>query len=129
MIVFTKLKDPVLREWYFRACLEHGWSRAVLEAQIETRLHERQDKAITNFNRTLPAPMSELAQQLLKDPYNFDFLTLHDEAVERDLERGCWTICSALCWNSAPALPSLAANTGLRSAMRTSSSTCFSTIL
>ena len=59
-----------------------------MEAQIETSLHERQGQAITNFARTLPAPASELAQQLLKDPYNFDFLTLHDEAVERDLERG-----------------------------------------
>ncbi len=88
VIIFTKLKAPELREWYIRACLEHGWSRSVLEAQIETRLHERQGKAITNFARTLPAPASELAQQLLKDPYNFDFLTLHDDAVERDLERG-----------------------------------------
>ena len=88
VVIFTRLKDPELREWYIRACLEHGWSRAVLEAQIETNLHERQGKAITNFARTLPAPASELAQQLLKDPYNFDFLTLHDEAVERDLERG-----------------------------------------
>lgn len=88
VIVFTRLKAPELREWYIRACLEHGWSRAILEAQIETRLHERQGKAITNFTRTLPAPASELAQQMLKDPYNFDFLTLHDDAVERDLERG-----------------------------------------
>ncbi len=88
VVIFTRLKTPELREWYIRACLEHGWSRAVLEAQIETRLHERQGRAITNFARTLPAPASELAQQLLKDPYNFDFLTLHDDAVERDLERG-----------------------------------------
>jgi predicted nuclease of restriction endonuclease-like (RecB) superfamily len=88
VIIFTRLKAPELREWYIRACLEHGWSRAILEAQIETRLHERQGKAITNFARTLPAPASELAQQILKDPYNFDFLTLHDDAVERDLERG-----------------------------------------
>ena len=88
VIIFTRLKAPELREWYIRACLEHGWSRAILEAQIETSLHERQGKAITNFARTLPAPASELAQQLLKDPYNFDSLTLHDEAVERDLERG-----------------------------------------
>ncbi len=88
VVIFTRLKTPELREWYLRACLEHGWSRAILEAQIETRLHERQGKAITNFARTLPAPASELAQQMLKDPYNFDFLTLHDDAVERDLERG-----------------------------------------
>ena len=60
----------------------------MLEAQIETRLHERQGAALSNFDRTLPAPQSELAQQVLKDPYNFDFLSLHDVAVERDLERG-----------------------------------------
>ena len=87
MIIFTKLKDPALREWYVRACLDRAGA-ALLEVKIETSLHERQGKAITNFDRTLPAPMSELAQQLLQDPYNFDFLTLHDEAIERDLQRG-----------------------------------------
>jgi len=87
VVIFTKIKDPALREWYIRACIEHGWSRAVLIAQIETRLHERQGKAVTNFERTLPAPASELARDILKDPYNFDFLGLHDKAVERDLER------------------------------------------
>jgi len=87
VVIFTKIKDPALREWYIRACIEHGWSRAVLIAQIETRLHERQGKAVTNFERTLPVPTSELARDILKDPYNFDFLGLHDKAVERDLER------------------------------------------
>ena len=87
-LLLERLKEPVLREWYARACIQHGWSRAILAAQIETRLHERQGAALTNFKRTLPTPQSELAQQVLKDPYNFDFLSLHDEAVERDLERG-----------------------------------------
>lgn len=88
VILITRLKEPTTREWYARKTIEHGWSRAILEAQIETKLHTRQGKAITNFERTLPAPQSELAQQILKDPYSFDFLTLHDKAVERDLERG-----------------------------------------
>jgi predicted nuclease of restriction endonuclease-like (RecB) superfamily len=88
ILLITRLKDTPTREWYARAAIEHGWSRAILEAQIETGAHRRQGKAITNFERTLPAPQSELAQQVLKDPYSFDFLTLHDEAVERDLERG-----------------------------------------
>ena len=87
-ILLDKVKNPELRIWYARAAIEHGWSRAILDLQIETRLHERRGKAATNFARTLPAPHSELAQQILKDPYTFDFLTLHDEAVERDLERG-----------------------------------------
>jgi predicted nuclease of restriction endonuclease-like (RecB) superfamily len=51
-------------------------------------LHDRQGKAVSNFTRTLPAAQSDLAQQLLKDPYNFDFLTLSAQARERDLERG-----------------------------------------
>jgi predicted nuclease of restriction endonuclease-like (RecB) superfamily len=88
VILFTRLKDSSEREWYARKTVENGWSRAILEAQIETEAHKRQGKAITNFERTLPAPQSELAQQVLKDPYTFDFLTLHDDAVERDLERG-----------------------------------------
>lgn len=88
VLLITKIKDLSLREWYARACIEHGWNRAVMEVQIETSLHMRQGAAQTNFTHTLPAPQSELAQQILKDPYNFDFLTLHDQAVERDLQKG-----------------------------------------
>ncbi|OPY51267.1 MAG: hypothetical protein A4E48_01633 [Methanosaeta sp. PtaU1.Bin060] len=88
VVIMTRLKEPELREWYIRSCIENGWSRAVLTAQIETRLHERTGTAITNFQRTLPAPQSELAQQLLKDPYNFEFLTTYDEVLERDLQKG-----------------------------------------
>ena len=76
------------RLWYARAAVEHGWSRNVLALQIESRLHERQGKAVTNFAATLPAPHSDLAQQTLKDPYIFDFLTLAADARERDLELG-----------------------------------------
>jgi len=76
------------RLWYVRQAIEHGWSRAILEAQIETRVHERAGKALTNFKATLPPPHSDLAQQTLKDPYVFDFLTLGPDAQERDLERG-----------------------------------------
>ncbi len=55
------------RLWYARQVIEHGWSRAILEAQIETRLHKRAGKALTNFAVTLPPPQSDLAQQTLKD--------------------------------------------------------------
>jgi predicted nuclease of restriction endonuclease-like (RecB) superfamily len=79
---------PEEREWYARQTIEHGWSRSVLVHQIENGLYGRQGKAVTNFERTLPAPQSELAGQLLKDPYSFDFLTLGEDALERDLERG-----------------------------------------
>ena len=87
-VVLDKLKVLSEREWYIQACIENGWSRPILEAQIETGLHERQGKAVHNFDRTLPAPQSELAAQMLKDPYIFDFLSLGQEAHERDLERG-----------------------------------------
>lgn len=86
--LLEKVKDPVERLWYAHKTIEHGWSRAVLTVQIESGLYERQGKAVTNFAATLPPPQSDLAQQSLKDPYLFDFLTLHDEAVERDLESG-----------------------------------------
>lgn len=75
------------RLWYARQAVQHGWSRNILIHQIQSRLHLRQGQAQTNFDRTLPAPQSELAQQILKDPYNFDFLDLGEEAHERDLER------------------------------------------
>jgi predicted nuclease of restriction endonuclease-like (RecB) superfamily len=88
LILLHKLKNPATRLWYARKTLEHGWSRAVLTVQIESRLHERSGKAITNFDRTLPPSQSDLAREALKDPYTFDFLSLSEEAQERDLERG-----------------------------------------
>lgn len=87
-ILLDKVKEPGERLWYVQQTIQNGWSRNVLVMQIETNLHRRQGKAITNFQATLPSPQSDLAQQLLKDPYNFDFLTLAQEAQERDLERG-----------------------------------------
>jgi predicted nuclease of restriction endonuclease-like (RecB) superfamily len=86
--IIDKVKDPATREWYIRKTTEHGWSRNILVLQIESGLYKRQGKAVTNFERTLPAPQSDLARELLKDPYNFDFLILGQDAHERDLERG-----------------------------------------
>ncbi|MCX6907061.1 MAG: PDDEXK nuclease domain-containing protein [Verrucomicrobia bacterium] len=80
------VKSPAEREWYIRQTVVHGWSRNILEMQIETGLVHRQGQAVTNFSRTLPASQSDLAQQILKDPYVFDFLTLADDARERELE-------------------------------------------
>jgi predicted nuclease of restriction endonuclease-like (RecB) superfamily len=81
------VKEPTERLWYAQQTIQYGWSRNVLVHQIESGLYRRQGKATTNFDRTLPKPQSELAQQLLKDPYNFDFLSLGKDALERDLER------------------------------------------
>ena len=88
LILLHKLKDPATRLWYARKTLENGWSRTVLTVQIESRLHERSGKAITNFEHTLPPAQSDMAREVLKDPYTFDFLTLGEAAHERDLERG-----------------------------------------
>lgn len=88
LLLLFKLKDPAHRLWYAAKTLEHGWSRTVLTMQIECDLYGRQGKVVSNFAATLPTPQSDLAQQALKDPYLFDFLTLHDDAIERDLERG-----------------------------------------
>ncbi len=85
--ILDKVKLTEERLWYTQAAIQNGWSRNVLVMQIETNLYRRQGKAITNFQTTLPSPQSDLAQQLIKDPYNFDFLTLGQEAKERDLER------------------------------------------
>ena len=86
--LLDKVKDSEQRLWYIRAAYDFGWSRAILEHQIASSLYDRQSKSITNFSKTLPPPQSDLAQQILKDPYNFDFLTLGPDAQERQLERG-----------------------------------------
>lgn len=88
MVLLDRVKKPDEREWYIRQAIENGWSRNVLVHQIESGLYKRQGNALTNFSRTLPAPQSDLAQQIIKDPYNFEFLSLGAEMQERDLERG-----------------------------------------
>lgn len=84
--LLAKVKSVDVVMLYAQACIENGWSRTVLEWQIDQRFHERAGKAVGNFAKTLPAPQSELVQQSLKDPYVFDFLTLVPRAVERDIE-------------------------------------------
>ena len=88
IVLLEKIKNPTNRLWYARKAIEHGWSRTVLTLQIESRLHQRSGKAITNFDQTLPPAQSDLAREVLKDPYTFDFLTLGETAHERDLEHG-----------------------------------------
>jgi predicted nuclease of restriction endonuclease-like (RecB) superfamily len=87
-VILDKIRDPAECQWYIHKTIEHGWSRNVLVHQIDSGLYARQGKAQTNFTRTLPPSQSDLAQEILKDPYNFDFLTLGEDAHERDLERG-----------------------------------------
>lgn len=86
VVLLTKVKVPQAQQWYARAAVQYGWSRAILEMQIETGLYEREGKAITNFDQRLPKPQSDLANATLKDPYLFDFLGLSREANERAIE-------------------------------------------
>ena len=81
-------KCDTVREalFYVNKTLENGWSRALLLNFLDTGLYERQGKAITNFSRLLPDTQSDLAKETLKDPYNFDFLTLSEGYRERELE-------------------------------------------
>jgi len=85
-ILIDKVKGAGKREWYIQQTIQNGWSRSVLVHQIETDLYNRQSGLTHNFDRTLLAPQSDLAKETLKDPYIFDFLTVGEEAHERDLE-------------------------------------------
>jgi predicted nuclease of restriction endonuclease-like (RecB) superfamily len=87
MLILEKLKSPEERQWYIQKTIENGWSRNVLALQIENGIYNPLGSATSNFESTLPAPQSDLAQQLLKDPYNFEFLTLSEDAKEQDLKR------------------------------------------
>lgn len=87
--LMQKVKAYEVREWYAKIALEEGWSRVTLELNIKKDLYSRQaipDNKTSNYQLQLPSPQSELAQEILKQPYNFDFLGLHDQALEREIE-------------------------------------------
>ena len=86
LMIVSKAKSIDEAVFYVQKTIENNWSRAVLTHQIESNLYQRSGKVINNFSTTLAAPQSDLAQQILKDPYNFDFLMLRDRHDERELE-------------------------------------------
>lgn len=86
VILLDKVKDLHTRLWYMQQTITHGWSRHILALQIDRRAYDRRGKAVHNFDATLPPPQSDLAAQVLKDPYIFDFLTLSEPFQERELE-------------------------------------------
>ena len=86
VILIQKVKDLPVCRWYMEQTLANGWSRNILALQIDAQAHARQGKAVSNFATVLPAPQSDLVQQALKDPYIFDFLTLTEPFLERELE-------------------------------------------
>ena len=79
------VKDPAVRDFYVRETLAHGWSRSMLEIQIQSQLHLRAGKAQNNFPRTMPPADSDMATQLFKDPYLFDFLGTADPRREAEV--------------------------------------------
>ncbi|WP_065107546.1 PDDEXK nuclease domain-containing protein [Streptobacillus moniliformis] len=85
--IMYKCKTVEEALFYVGKTLENGWSRTVLEHQIESNLYKRLGSAITNFETILPALQSDLAKQTIKDPYNFDFLTLTEDYNEKELEK------------------------------------------
>ena len=85
--LLDKVKGRELREWYIKKTIENGWSRSILEMQIESQAHLRIGAGQNNFERTLPAPQSDLARDIVKDPYAFDFLGITDAASERLIEK------------------------------------------
>ena len=86
-ILLDRVQGPADREWYIRQTIQNGWSRNILALQIESRLHKRQGKAVTNFPATLPPSDSDMAAQVFKDPYLFDFLGTADPRREREIEQ------------------------------------------
>ena len=78
--------NPKAIIFYVKKTVKHGWSRAVLDHMIDSGLHLRQGKAVTNFQNTLPEPTSDLAQELTKDPYIFDFTKLTLPYKEKELK-------------------------------------------
>lgn len=85
--VIDKCSDVSEAIFYLQKTVQNNWSRDTLRAEMKGNLYERQGKAITNFEWTLPKPQSDLALETFKNPYNFDFLQLGDEAQERDVEQ------------------------------------------
>ena len=86
-LIIDKCRDNLDKALFFvKETIENNWSRAVLLNFLDTDLYERKGKAITNFNKVLPAVQSDLAQEMTKDPYNFDFLTLRVDYDEKELK-------------------------------------------
>lgn len=87
LALIERLDNPKTRLWYAEQAIQNGWSQPILCLQIENRAHERQGKAITNFSAILPPADSDMAGQVFKDPYLFDFLGTADPRREREVEQ------------------------------------------
>ena len=86
--LLTKIKDKNERSWYAKQASIEGWSRSIMNIMITQKIYDKQSKLnkITNFSKTLPSKQSDLMQEMFKDPYSFDFLNIHEDAKEKELE-------------------------------------------
>ena len=87
IMIMQRCKSIQEALFYVHKTIENHWSRSVLEHQIALNLYARQGKAITNFQQQLPATASDLAQELTKDPYVFDFLSMTEGYTEKELQQ------------------------------------------
>ena len=85
--LLDKVKDPQTRIFYLQKAIENRWSRNIMVLQIESKLHERQGKAINNFSASMPLYDADFATQTLKSPYIIDFFSITEEMKERDIEK------------------------------------------
>lgn len=85
-LIIAKIKNLEEAIFYIHATIENGWGRENLEIQIDKNYFEKKRNTITNFEKTLPSPQSDLAKETIKDPYDFDFLGLEDDALEKEIE-------------------------------------------
>ncbi len=86
LLILGKIKNIIEAEFYVKQVIKNNWSRSVLAHQIEGELYLRKGKAVTNFEAVLPEPQSDLALQIIKDPYHFDFLNINEKHKEKELE-------------------------------------------
>lgn len=86
LLLIEKIKDKDIRKIYAESAIKNGWSRSVLSIQIESEFHKRIGNSNNNFDKLLPPKDSDLVNNTIKDPYIFDFITLHQDYKEKELE-------------------------------------------
>lgn len=87
-LLIERIKDINIRLWYAEKCFENGWAHSVLDYQIDLKLYERQalSNKLTNFDKTLPLVQSELAKNIMKDPYIFELENIKERVQEKEIE-------------------------------------------
>lgn len=126
LVLLDRLPDPRVRDWYAGQAAHHGWSRATLVHHISSDRHLRVGAAPNNFPTTLPAHESDLAHEILQDPYNLDFLGLDAGYSERDLEDALIGRLTHFLTELVVVFPSSDASTSSPSVTPTSTSICCS---